>query len=222
MPPVLSLEEKLVHLRHLESYLPAVIIIHNLSDLSVFYMSGRGREILGVTAEELNAMGQEYHARYFNPEDNKDYAPKIIGLLERNNDEELVSYFQQVRPGVHTEWRWYLTGSMIFHRDQDGKPSHIISMATPVDAQHHMAAKAQRLLEENNFLRMNHEIFDALTRREKEILRMMAQGLSSAQMGRAIHISPTTAATHRKNIKRKLGIKTNYDVMRFAQAFDLI
>jgi DNA-binding CsgD family transcriptional regulator len=28
--------------------------------------------------------------------------------------------------------------------------------------------------------------------------------------------------THRKNVKSKLNAKTNYDITRFAQAFDLV
>jgi DNA-binding CsgD family transcriptional regulator len=222
MPPSLTLEEKLLHIRQIENFTPAVIIIHNLADTTVHYMSRRGREILNVSPEELNAMGPEYHARYFNPEDNKDYAPKIIDLLKRKNNEDLVTYFQQVRPGPEHPWKWYLTSSMIFHCDSEGSPTHLISFAIPVDSQHHIAAKAERLLAENNFLRMNHGAFDSLTRREKEILKMTAQGMSSAKMAKALHISPTTAATHRKNIKRKLGIKTNYDITQWAQAFDLI
>jgi len=92
----------------------------------------------------------------------------------------------------------------------------------PTDAKHSITVKAQRLLEENNFLRNNYHVFDQLTKREKEILKMMALGDSSAEMAEKLYISETTASTHRRNIKRKLNIESNYDVTRFAQAFDLI
>jgi DNA-binding CsgD family transcriptional regulator len=98
----------------------------------------------------------------------------------------------------------------------------ILTIATPVDVQHRITSKGQRLLDENNFLRNNYHAFDQLTKREKEILRLMAMGDSSVQMAKKLHISETTAATHRKNIKRKLKIENNYDITRFAQAFDLV
>jgi DNA-binding CsgD family transcriptional regulator len=221
MPPD-TLEEKLNAIRKIEHLLPGVIIIHDLSDSAVLYMSEKGKQTLCVSLEELRSMGTEYHSRYFNPEDQKDYGPKIMGLLEKNMDDELISYFQQVRPGQHSDWKWYLTGSMVFHRDESGRPVYMISLAVPVDAQHHIAAKAQRLLEENNFLRKNHHIFDSLTKREKEILRMIAMGCSSAEIGKKLHISSTTASTHRKNIKKKLQAKNNYELTKYAQAFDLI
>jgi DNA-binding CsgD family transcriptional regulator len=217
-----NIQQKLDVIREIEDTIPGVLIIHDLRDSTVVYMSPRGLNILGVTLKELIEMGQDYHTRFFNPEDAKDYVPKILGLLERNNDDEIVSCFQQVRATENHDWRWYLSCTKIFMWDDIGKPLLTITNATPVDAQHHIAAKAQRLLEENNFLRNNYHVFVQLTKREKEILTMMAMGRSSDKMAKKLNISEATASTHRRNIKRKLKIESNYDIIRFAQAFDLI
>ena len=85
-----------------------------------------------------------------------------------------------------------------------------------------MWVKVNRLLEENNFLRRNQKIFVSLTKREKEILKLMALGDSSVEIAGKLHISQQTASTHRRNIKSKLKVESNYDVVKFAQAFDLI
>ena len=217
-----NIQKNLDVIREIEDTIPGVLIIHDLRDSTIAYMSPRGLNILGITLKELIEMGQDYYTRFFNPEDVKDYGPKIFGLLERNNDDEIVSFFQQVRATENHDWRWYLSCTKIFMRDDKGKPMLAITNATPVDAQHHIAAKAQRLLEENNFLRKNYHVFDQLTQREKEILRMIAMGLSSIQMARKLHISEMTASTHRRNVKNKLNAQNNYDITRFAQAFDLI
>jgi DNA-binding CsgD family transcriptional regulator len=217
-----NIQKNLDIIREIEDTIPGVLIIHDLRDSTVVYMSSRGLNTLDVTLKELIEMGQDYHSRFFNPEDAKDYVPKIMGLLERNNDDEFISCFQQVRASPQHDWAWYLTSTKIFFRDNDGKPLLLLSIAIPVDAQHHIAAKAQRLLEENNFLRNNFHVFDQLTQREKEILRMMAMGLSSIQMAKKLHISEMTASTHRRNVKNKLNVQNNYDITRFAQAFDLI
>lgn len=47
-----------------------------------------------------------------------------------------------------------------------------------------------------------------LSNREIEILRAVALGLTNAEIGERLFISVHTAMTHRKNIGRKLGIKT--------------
>jgi DNA-binding CsgD family transcriptional regulator len=217
-----QIQAKLSALKALEQDLPVVVIIHDIIDSTVVYMSERGLRHLDVSLDEVVNMEAEYYSRFFNPEDAKDYVPKILGLLQSNNDDEVVSYFQQVRRSPDYDWAWYLSCTKVFMRDIDGNPVLTITTATPVDAQHHMAAKAQRLLEENNFLKKHHHEFDQLSKREKEILRLMAMGMSSALIAKKLHISEATAATHRRNIKKKLSIRTSYDLSRFAQAFDLV
>ncbi len=217
------IREKIATLRAIEEDSPSIIIVHLLKESSAIYMSPRGLDFLGITMEELTAMGAEYHPRFFNMAFAENYVPKILGLLGRNNNDEIISYVQQVRASEKDEWTWYQSCTKIYLRDDEGDPVLIITNAIPLDAGSYIdPVKAERLLEENNFLRNNYHAFDQLTKREQEILRMMAIGDSSSRMAKKLHISPTTASTHRRNIKKKLRIKTNYDVMRFAQAFDLI
>ncbi len=47
-----------------------------------------------------------------------------------------------------------------------------------------------------------------LSERENEILRLVALGLTNNEIGEKLFISVHTVMTHRKNITRKLGIKT--------------
>src|SRR6476619_6608405 len=83
--------EKLTALRQFENDVPAVLIVHKLPEFSVLYMSRKGLEILGTTLEEIRMGNEEYHARYFNPEDAATYVPKVLGLIQRNDSNEFVS-----------------------------------------------------------------------------------------------------------------------------------
>jgi DNA-binding NarL/FixJ family response regulator len=49
--------------------------------------------------------------------------------------------------------------------------------------------------------------FDELTAREKEILRLVANGLSNAEIGEQVYISETTVKTHVTHILQKLGLR---------------
>ena len=57
---------------------------------------------------------------------------------------------------------------------------------------------------------------DALTGREQTILLELAQGRSNKEVARALDISVRTVETHRKNIKRKLGISSTAGLTRYA------
>jgi DNA-binding NarL/FixJ family response regulator len=59
---------------------------------------------------------------------------------------------------------------------------------------------------------------DRLSRRESEILRLVAQGQTSREVAGRLHISTKTVETHRTNMNRKLGLRNTVDVLRFAAA----
>ncbi len=203
--------------------LPGAVIIHDLRDWSVAWMSARGLKSLGITLEQLvNLPPGEYYKRYFNPEDAEDYVPKILGLIERNQDDEIFTQFQQVRFHELTDWQWHMASTMVLLRDEIHKPLLAITIAAPIDAMHHMTAKAERLLEENNFLRRNFHLFDKLGKREREVLKHLALGRSALETAEAMFISIGTVETHRKNIRKKLGTSSFFDLSQYARAFDLI
>ena len=214
--------EKIRLLQTFEAEIPSVFIIHDLVTNKVVYMSKRGLQILGVTLDEIRLSTAEYHARFFNEEDASYYVPKIFGLVERDVNNETVSFFQQVRRSPEHEWEWYLSSTKVFLRDEEEKPRLVITLAVKVDVEHPISIKVNKLLEENDFFRNHRHTFSKLTKREKEILKLMALGLSSAEISRNLHISEATANTHRRNIRKKIKAETAYDITRFARAFDLI
>jgi DNA-binding CsgD family transcriptional regulator len=202
--------------------LPCVVIIHDLHKQSVVYMSKRGRDILGVTNEELQEMGFDYFPKFFNMEEAKEYVPKILGLLERNNDDETVNYYQQVRRPETEEWQWYMSSTRIFFRDDENKPILTITVSIPVDETHSLTMKVDRLMKENTFLRENKHLFAKLTQREIEVLKRIAKGMSSQEIAEELFIAEDTIKTHRRNIKRKIQVNNQYDLVLFAQSFDLL
>jgi DNA-binding CsgD family transcriptional regulator len=216
------INEKIRDIALFAEEVPGVVIIHNLKDLSVVYMSPRGQRILGVDNDELVRMGPEYYKRFFNPAEAEDHVPTMISLLEKNNNEEIIALFQQVRSTDTDDWTWYSTSMKIFMWDDDNKPLLTIAIAIPIDPKHHITNKVARLLEENNFLKKNFEKFSRLTPREKEVLKSMAYGKTSSEIAAELYISTSTADTHRKNIKRKLQINSSFDTSLYARAFDLI
>jgi hypothetical protein len=217
-----QINKKIAEITSYEDDIPGVIIIFSADDLRVRYMSKRGRDFLGLTNEELQKMGVNYHTHLLKAEDSIEYLPKLFNLLQHDNKNEIISLFQEVRPSPQYNYSWYVTGFKVLLRNSEGDPILLIGLAIPIDSMLEMAHKAQRILDENNYRHQNIHIFESLTKREKELLKFFALGNTNEAIAREVFISPETVATHGKNIKRKLSCKTNYDCTYFAQVFNLI
>jgi DNA-binding NarL/FixJ family response regulator len=57
---------------------------------------------------------------------------------------------------------------------------------------------------------------DALTTRERQVLQLIADGKTSKEIAKLLYISIHTVHNHRKNIKRKLVIRKNADLVKYA------
>lgn len=56
----------------------------------------------------------------------------------------------------------------------------------------------------------------ALAPREREVVQLIAEGLSSKEIASRLHLSPHTIDTHRRNIMRKLDLRNVAELTRYA------
>lgn len=205
-----------------DSY-PGVIIVANLLVDRVEYMSRRGLTELRTTLPELQALGPGYWEKYFNPADSADLLPKVYAMIQNPDPWASVSIFQQVRIAPDGGYVWHLSATRVLLRDEDtGQPLLLVTSSVPIDPLHHVTHKVNRLLEENNFLRLHAPRFATLTTREREVLRLLTLGHSAPEIAETLFISAQTAETHRRNIRRKLGAESVFELSEYARAFDLI
>ena len=61
-----------------------------------------------------------------------------------------------------------------------------------------------------------------LTEREREILVLIAEGLSNTQIGESLFISPRTVDTHRTNLMKKLAVHNIAGLIRYAYRQGLV
>ena len=64
--------------------------------------------------------------------------------------------------------------------------------------------------------------YDTLTPREREVLALVAEGYTSAEIADRWVVSRRTVESHRSHMMRKLNLKTQADVIRFAVRRDLL
>ena len=72
----------------------------------------------------------------------------------------------------------------------------------------------------NDWIQMRRGIFkpafEPLTKREREVLRLIAEGKPSKEIANLLFISIRTVQNHRANIMSKLGIKKTADIIKYA------
>jgi two-component system response regulator NreC len=66
------------------------------------------------------------------------------------------------------------------------------------------------------------DAYDTLTNREREVLRLVAAGLTNAQIAAGFSISPRTVETHRANLMRKLELHSLADLTRYAMEHGIL
>ena len=81
--------------------------------------------------------------------------------------------------------------------------SHLATIYTPEEELHRMLIEAADLPAEHNFTE-SHELSD----RERDVLVLVATGLTNKEIASKLNISPHTVISHRKNIVHKTGIRS--------------
>ena len=81
-----------------------------------------------------------------------------------------------------------------------------------------LAQGAQRR-EERAALR---ERFQKLTDREREVMRLIAEGYTAPQIGEQLSISPKTVDTYKQRVNEKLGLTTRADYVKMAWRLGLL
>jgi len=91
-----------------------------------------------------------------------------------------------------------------------------------VSTTHSFGHKLNRIRQQEMFRQRHRSQFGLLTKRELEVFSLLAKGCNNPEVADLLCISRTTVEQHRKNIKRKLEVRTYYHLFQYALAFDLV
>ena len=87
---------------------------------------------------------------------------------------------------------------------------------------HSFRHKLKRIKAQQQFKFNHRNRFKDLTKREVEIVTLLANDFNNPQIAEMLFISRYTVEQHRKNINKKLGIHRYAQLFQYALAFDLI
>jgi DNA-binding CsgD family transcriptional regulator len=129
------------------------------------------------------------------------------------------------------ESRW-INVSVFCYADPQAEKPYIFHLFRDITQKKKEVRLVERLVEvARNYHRIPSEIppsressrlHESLTRREREVLSLLAQGTSTSEIGQALTISVNTARNHIQNILEKLGVHTRLEAVIYAIDHNLV
>ncbi|MBL0272292.1 MAG: response regulator transcription factor [Chitinophagaceae bacterium] len=108
----------------------------------------------------------------------------------------------------------------------NGASGYVLKNATQAELMEaiELVAKGKTYLSEevSKVLRKQNDAHIVLTRREKEVLELIAGGLTNIEIGDKLFISSSTVDTHRKNLLAKFQAKNTASLIRIASQMEFI
>lgn len=98
---------------------------------------------------------------------------------------------------------------------------HGIEQDIDVTIQDLLNNKAKKIAREFEFILSKKGVLGSLTKREIQVLKLLANGKNNPEIAKILFISRRTVEQHRKNLNKKLNIKKPFQILKFATAFEL-
>lgn len=139
-------------------------------------------------------------------------------------------------------WVWVQANGKVLARDPQGQPLRAIGTMQDISTRKRQSEQGMDLLQQIKSLIQdmgqspaqsaqpgsartatgNAAELDQLTRRQRQLLELIARGWTSAQIAAELNISTATAVSHRRDLMRKLKLHNAADVTRFAIRHGLV
>jgi two-component system response regulator NreC len=137
---------------------------------------------------------------------------RVLILTMHENEEYL---FQALRTGA---------SGYILKEAADTELIHAIRIVNT--GRFYMSPSAQTMMVGDYLLRVRsgeeRDSYSALTEREREILKLVAEGLTNNQIAERLYISPKTVDTHRTHIMDKLNLHSRAELVKYAMRRGLL
>ena len=140
-------------------------------------------------------------------------------LLHRPKD-DVYRFFSKATTGEAGTCAWKLQCCKL-GVDQDNGKAHLIIFSYDIEQLDNSKYGLLFFLESERFFVENYHKVNELTKREKEILVLIARGLYTKAVAAELYLSQHTVNTHLKNIYEKLSVRSRAGLMKYAYIFDI-
>ncbi|MBL4678402.1 MAG: helix-turn-helix transcriptional regulator [Mucilaginibacter sp.] len=217
-----KLNSEEINIEEVGNLIPGSVMVQDLGTLTNLYMNNNGCEVLRRCKEELNSLGPAYFDLFFPPEEISILKIEVTKFLRLNDPSLTYSFFQRVRPDDKSDYKWYLSNVRLFNPSESEGNLKLINVALEVNNISYASKQINSICEQSSYAQKNYFKYLLLTRREKEVVKLIASGYNSRYISDSLFISLHTVNNHRKNIMHKLNMKGLIELIKFAEAFSII
>jgi len=219
---IFTIEQKISNneltINELDEIIPGYLHINRLPDMVMTYVSPSGCNMFELTKEEIVTNYFELRDIY----NDMDFIMKtsftaLVKFSTMFDQKSTFSFFQKIRSTINHDFELFCTELKLLPDNRE-----LICITNPVSKLDITTKKLQGIFEENKFFDKNFQKFMSLTKREKEVLALVAKGYKNNDIGEQLFISNATIKTHRRHINKKLNVKHIAGLIKYADTFRLI
>lgn len=204
-------------LQELVDLMPGIFHVNDKKDLTIGHLNKAGEEWGLLSKEEINDMGFEYFEKNIHPDSLKYVAPRFLEFYEKADDDQLHAEFQKIRNPRTGEFDTFFTVCKPFKEH-----NLLLTSSNPISGIDTVVRRIERIAEEELYVKKHFASFQQLTRRERQVLKLIALGNTNKGISEQLFITLETVKSHRKSLKKKTELKTTAGLVRYALAFELI
>ncbi len=195
------------------------------------HFSARASTILGYPEGGLGTH-ISVHEKLVHPDDAPLRRAAICAAVNGDVPYYRVDYRARHKAG---HWVWVRSQGKIVARDDKSNPLRAVGTLQDISQEKHLKLESADLLQRiESLIQGIGKVPDAAPQpvpvlvdvaigaREQQVLQWIAAGCTSAEIGEHLGISTSTAATHRRNLMRKLDLHSTAELTRYALAHKLI
>jgi DNA-binding CsgD family transcriptional regulator len=216
---IAKLEEKVRFAEEILDKAPCFLYINEIGRIGEentmrnIYLNKFAIEMTGYSKEEANKLGHEYFRKVLHPDD-FEVIDQSIAFLGNILDDNLYGGICRSK-SKGKDYFWQVGRTRVFKRNPDGTPLQFLNAAVVLNEEFHSHNQIIDLLKENKRL-LNENTVLKLTRREREVLKLLTKGESAKKISHKLGISESTVISHRKNMLKKLNMHSTVNLVNFA------
>ncbi len=197
-----------------KSYL---VWINNASKLTPHFINNAGAKYYGYNTNDLRKHGFKLYQNLIHPDHLNDINKTIVLADSHPKDTFEMTYRVKEKGG---DWRWTYSITKALNFNKKGKAILVVAVvfdvADLVELCHFQHSTSNL---DSYFAIDNRSLYNSLTKREVEILHLIAEDNTSVEVAALLNIEASTVDTHRKRIIKKLGVKSSLGLVKFALHF---